>query len=468
MRHDAEPQPGSNFLGRPISRRGFLCRSAQFAAAGLALSACGGVAVEKEKTQAGTGIEITQKIEASLDNIWEVGAYRVYLDADGLPYKYADPAGSEVFFDVGKMQRARNFALLNQEPEVAYIIPVAEPSIKIGIPMTVSPDKPNIKDLPQDVLSPAQLAARGVKIIQADNTNLYIRRQAFEEGGPMEQFDGSRKLVIAVVNSSVVVPVAVSDSRYSEVAGLLAPLDTTIQKFKAERIAEISENLGEARDNYKKSQKQKTPVSILEGLEEILTDVKACKYRYENTLTDEELLIELSNDVRNEAGLYYSPKYSGIADTAVIFVAAGTMRRTNEEIQIVFGTDGKCALRRLAFTVPYGDFTPNTADSFPNPNDFIKNGSAKEDDPKSYLYGAQTAGQILWHELVHDKLIWEEGKPNSEYETDEKAMEGIRNGSDRWRINRDNSGYYFVFSLPNGDGYILTSAMPLETALKAA
>lgn len=87
---------------------------------------------------------------------------------------------------------------------------------------------------------------------------------------------------------------------------------------------------------------------------------------------------------------------------------------------------------------------------------------ASPDKPESYPYGAQTAGLTLRHESAHDEFIAQkfmkgEAPHYSEYDTDMKAMETIRNAWERWERSEftDNSGYYFIFSLPEG-GYILT------------
>lgn len=468
MLQEQEPR-GSNFLEKPISRRSVLKWSARAiaASAGAALVGCGNSG-KVEEPFAGR-VEITQKGEVVSGDILEAGGYRVFLDKEGLPYKYLDPEGTEVLLDIDRVKQARKFSIENWEPEVAHIISAPKTSIDIGVPISISPDKPFVKDLPEDVLSVEKLAERGVKIIQADNTNLYIRKQAFSEGGLMAQFDGKRKLIIAVVNSSVVVPAAVSDPKYWEVANLLDPLITTIQEYKEKRMVEISEHLEKARNDFKNSRSKNTPISVMNGLESILIDVKVVKYRYENTSSDEELLAEASSSTRREAGIYYNPAISGIEDTAVIFVAAGTMQKTKEEIEIVFDASGKCSLQRSSFTTLMGDFTPNIADSFPSPGEFTVNLKAGADDPAAYPYGAQTAGQVLRHELMHDELIWEKEKLNeSEYDTDIKAMEGIGKASENWTKFRDNSGYYFVFSLPNDSGYILTSAQPFEAVMKTA
>lgn len=449
---------------KQVSRRDVL-RAGLRGAVGLGAASLLGCGENRSKEKPSAGrVEITQKGEVVSENILESGGYRVFLDKDAVPYKYLDPEGVSTLFDNEKMKMAQTFAVENREPEVAHIISVPKASLDIGIPISTSTEKPFVKDLPEDVLSETELARRGVKIIQSDNTNLYIRKQAFDKEGPLAHFDGTRKLIIVAVNSSVVVPGAVSGPKYLEVAHLLNPLNTTIEEYRDRRIFEVTKHLEKARSDLKRSQSQSeyTSPQLMNSLESIVLETKTVLYRFENTSTDEELLAEASSTISNKAGLYYNPAISGMEDTAVIFVAAGTMQKTKEEIEIIFDTNGKCSLLRSSFTIVLGDFSPNTADSFPSPRDFVMNSNAKADDPNAYPYGGQTVGLVLRHELAHDKLVWESEKPNiSEYDTDIKAMEGIREASERWNKFRDNSGYYFVFSLPDSSGYILTAGKPL-------
>ena len=104
---------------------------------------------------------------------------------------------------------------------------------------------------------------------------------------------------------------------------------------------------------------------------------------------------------------------------------------------VFFGPDGKIHTYSTTFRFGPGSITPKGKDSHPNPADFLVNPKATSDDPKSYPYSGQTAGQSLRHELEHDLLIKQnfiEGKglDYSEYNTDVGAMNGIQEAWEKW------------------------------------
>ena len=143
----------------------------------------------------------------------------------------------------------------------------------------------------------------------------------------------------------------------------------------------------------------------------------------------------------------------------IIFLAVGQITFDLNREVLFFDKDGHFgADNKNIFPDVPSDTRPNPSQTHPNPDDFQMNPNASSNDPKSYPYGAQTPGQSLRHEAEHNVL--EAQGIFNEYHTDMRAMEGIRDAWERWEKSgfTDNSGYYFVFSLPpeEGGGYILT------------
>lgn len=441
MPHEKEPQVGSDFLGKSVSRRSLLAWGLKGAAVAAAYTAVGCEAAPKKPD--------VVDVVTTPENALEVNGYKIFINGEGLPYKYKDPAGQETEFDIKAVQASRESALKREESEVVDLIPVP-PSSFISSTVSYSPDHPETSKLPDDVLSEAELREHGIKIIQADNTTLSIRKGAFENGGPLAQFDGKRKLIIAVLDAPAVIYSAAQDSKYDEVRKLLHQKEIYVKNYRFVKVAQIEEEINNLRND--------ASVKAAVGQDTLLS-LKVLEYEYRHTITDEQIAFEASVDTAEAAGQYFYPDISGITDTAVVFIAAGSYNRPSGLIRVFFDSNGNCQVDHTDDTEYIGgDYSPQASQTYPDPLKFRFNKNAKADIPGSYPYGGQTAGQILRHELEHDELIAESTKPNfSEYYTDINAMEEIRNARFSWLESgyKDNSGYCFVFSLNDG-GYILT------------
>lgn len=441
MPQEKEPQVGSDFLGKSVSRRSLLAWGLKGAAAAAAYSAVGCESAPKKPA--------VVDVVTTPENTLNVNGYKIFINGAGLPYKYKDPTGGETQFDMKSVTAARESALKSEEPEVIDLIPVP-PSSFISSAISYSRDHPETPKLPDDVLSEAKLREHGIKIIQADDTTLFIRQGAFEEDGPLAQFDGKRKLIIAVLDAPAVIYSAAKDPKYDQVRKLLHEKEIYVKNSRFVKIAQIEEELNTLR---------KDPgVKAAVGRDTLLS-LKVLEYEYRHTITDEQIALETSIDTAEAAGEYFYPEISGIASTAVVFIAAGSYNRPSGLIRVFFDSNGNCQVDHTDDTAYIGgDYSPQASQTYPDPLKFRLNEKASASNPKSYPYGGQTAGQILRHELEHDEMIAASKKPNfSEYYTDINAMEEIRNARFLWQESgyKDNSGYCFVFSLNDG-GYILT------------
>ena len=195
-------------------------------------------------------------------------------------------------------------------------------------------------------------------------------------------------------------------------------------------------------------------------------------------MQDEDLLDDMALESSDGVGWYVLAYPEQSTDSAgepirdvpntIIFIAVGKSRRPQRDTVLYFTHDGKIRIETNNMVYNTRDRSPQGKQTYPNPKDFAINSWSSPDNPDSYPYGGdqkpgdQKLGFSLRHELTHHELVGKRLINNqpvdaSEYNTDIKAMETIRQAWEKWEKSgfTDNSGYYFAFSLPEG-GYILT------------
>lgn len=396
------------------------------------------------------------------------GTEVVFDKSREIPIKYVLPNKKEVLLDQQKVREARDRAIQNKEPE---IIETIEVSSKISQASNPSPEHPTMLDKPKDVLSDEELEKKGVKIIQAINTKLFIREGAFAKGSPLAAFNNTgRKLTIALVDGPLVATNFLKDTKYDPVRGLLLEKgltnfsytidDQEIEKYRIQKITSLREDLNEIRQKVKELRKGDTVNrKEAEKWDPVVLDIKTRLDEYENLLSNDQLVAEMARGFVDLAGKYFP---GSSKDPAVVYVAVGTSKRPLKGVQIYYDSNGRINITQYeSHAVGYLDFAPKANQTHPNPADFRLDPSASPDKPRSYPYVVQSPGQVLLHELAHDELMTERFRqklrPNiSEYDTDMRAMQWIKNAWERWKNSgyKDDSGYPFVISLPDG-GYIL-------------
>ena len=389
-----------------------------------------------------------------LEETWSfVGTAKVYFNNEHLPIKYVKNDGAEIVFDIQKTKQIKDRAIISGEPEIlTVIIHEIESAAKNVFPY--SKEHPKTKELPEDVLSKEDLEKRGVKIIQADNTNLYIREGAFTKDAPLADFNSTgRQLTVVLLEGTEVSRHFMNDPRYSQFRKLLPEKHRDINKYKEKQIEFLEKELKNARLDFKKQNSMSEPY---------ITWLKTQVYKYKKALSDEQILAEILDRFPDNIGSYFAKDKV----RSVIYVAVGTpMRRPRTETIIFFDQSGATRTQsEIVYagigTQPMSNQTHLDPASFLQRLGLILNPPPLKSDYRPY--GGITPGFVLRHEIAHDQLITQrviggEKENRREYDTDIKAMEGIRNAWEKWEKSgfTDNSGYYFVFSLPEG-GYILT------------
>lgn len=480
---------------QPRKQKGKLFRRAiaHVGLAGLALSsvACD---LKPSATPEPTPISSVVDNEANkdMDHVVISGGIRVDFAIDQLPLQIPIevtlPDGKKVSLDKEEMLKSRDNAIQNKEPQLISIFPLDTSS-----DFRYSSEHPKTSELPDDVLSEEELESKGVKIVQADNTDLHIRKSAFEKGGLLEDFNNTgRKLTIVLAN----VPYIVNNGgfKWDNINGTdwkiyipnIEAQQSAIDAYREKMISKFEEEL--------KNQLQDK--SAQEASSEIMR-LKTNIFFYKNLLTGSQIAEEIASSSQKElAGIYLLG--GGGGETTMITGGKTT-------VMIIECTRDGCSTtqkiindeeKRVTTRTPYNDSTIvvavgntfqafeglffdesgnlapvkgsyggsglNSDQTYPDLSNFKLNPNASDEGPDFYPYAGQTPGLVLRHEIDHDRLMaqqWNEGGAMNmnEYDTDTKAMEGVRQAWEKWVKSgyKDNTGFPFIFRLPDGT-YILT------------
>ena len=412
----------------------------------------------------------------------------ITINKEGLPLNYRLPNEALRNFNVDEMRSMKDRAMQSGEPEIIDMVRLYPGSVpwhgekrREKFTQKNSEQHPPTPELPRDVLPEAELQKRGISILQAESTKLYIREGAFVSGEPLSAFNSTgRKLTIALLDTPVVSEVGLTSYKYNEVRHRLSDTETqhtpAIQKFRQGELFVTVNALKSIREAIARQTLTDGPIDKNTGLSLIEHNIFLCKqqpYLF-NLMSDSEALTLIVSKGMLRTGLiggYFPP--SSDQGLAVIFLAVGSTRPAIDAITFYFTPRGEFKTKELSGLELAGNNvtpSPTREQSYPDPKDFVERVYVPAIRSDYYPYGPQTAGQSLRHEVAHDKLIMQtNGKPNfREYDTDIQAMKGIEGAWEKW-VNsgfRDNSGYYFVFSLPEG-GYILTqNQQPKQTTAK--
>jgi len=420
-----------------------------------------------------------------------INFYGGQISVEGsIPTGYVLFDGTSSVFDRTEVEGLRQQAISSNEPTIIAMFPYKGPYISLHQFDPKHPEQhPQLLKLPEDVLSDEELREKGVTIIQSDHVSLHIRKSAFEKDGPLARFnDGFMKtMTIALIDGSTVSRDFMQDPKYDKVRSLAPESDTTkssIEEYKKDQIKSAQEKINSLQQEINQQRDLTNPdQNTIENLSNNFLHLKARLFALEkNLLSTEQIKNEkiLSSNGRITRGKYTTGGWEGSGiegyynpatgkfetrmykfyPNVTIFLPVEDVPET-PRLVVYFSNDGSI---KTLVTNPLKDWEnlgikPNQ--SYPDPSDFEIDPAASPDNPESYPYGAYTQGFSLRHEVAHDILIAqrreENQEPNhSEYDTDMVAMEGIRKAWEKWQLNRDNSGYHFIFRLPDG-GYIATT-----------
>lgn len=391
----------------------------------------------------------------------------VEIDSEGLPVKYTLPTDQTGFFDRSQMRNIREKAIAEKEVEFAAHVPWDEIP---GSNYTPSAEKPRTPELPKDVMTEQELLAKGVEIIQG-RKKLFIRKQAFETGGPLEAFNGSdRKLILVPVDGPYIGNDFMADAKYDRVIhiyGGRSPVSLIdVEGFKSQVLPRYEQGLEQERNRIKNA--------ISSGVNPGLGGSGILFYKEWIYLLKEA---KTSQDMFDYAGLfptantlgqYFGPERSKIPNTAIIFFAVGKNNARLKHFFLKFEANGKVT-GEVQTAAAGRDRRPYPEHTHPNPADYPKTPDGSPSRSETYAYMGNDPGRALNHEIKHDKYNRIDSKDQNEYFTDTDAMEVTSKGYEKWRQSgfTDDSGYYFVWELDEefGGGYILTRSKDTQPIL---
>lgn len=400
------------------------------------------------------------------ENFQLAGATKIYFNQEQLPIKYVKEDGKQIDFDIKRVKEIRDRAIYLREPEILSVIIDEEVGgEKIDKELATYPytaEHPKTTELPEDVLSKEDLEKRGVKIIEAADTNLYIREGAFAKDAPLADFNNTgRELTIVLVDGGEASKRSMNDPKNAALWDLVPELNNRgISKYKAGKIDSLNRELGTARLELKQQielKRQKKTESADERIRRLQTQdyifsLKTIMYEFKNVMTNDQIFTH--KFVRAE----YAGKYFGRdKDREVIFLKVGEPVQRGFRETIIFSDllggfqiestsyegGGRSGLR------PIANQTHLKPPSHVAPPPLLG----------SDYYAALDVGGTgftLRHEIGHAQLR-NENSSYVEYGADMKAVAGLKSAWEKWEKSgfTDNSGYHFVFSLPEG-GYIIT------------
>ncbi len=477
MRKDTEPLAGSNFLGKQVSRRDIL-RAGLHGAVGLGAASLIGCDVGSDSKQAiptatlPANLPTPFDVEPSIARVVDLDGAQVYLNSDNLPEAYVGQDGVRVDFDIEEARKTREQAKIMGEPEVFKMFKVDVEHVNTQV---VEPDfferHPVEGYLPEDTLTSEELIKFDVEIIQSDVFQLSIRRGAFEEGELLSGYaDGKRQLKVVLMDSEVVSRHYLSGAKYDSVREL-APAYEKIDLL--ERRASMIDGYNAQLDlNRESRRKYGYETYYLSSLE-----LKTRNYKTTHLLSNEELKgisirsAQLMSGNHNMLyGAYHQDTYDeegNMTSPSVIFVAMGEAPKSRDYLRIYFDENGETVIDNFVNYAEGSAIAASQLQSYPGPDD-ISRRSHIDEASDTYILSPDWPGVRLRHEFAHDLLTGYKGEHVSEYKADEEVIESLRRARYTLDQNGNNNGFYFVIRLPDGNGYIFTSARPLEAALKTA
>ncbi len=466
MQKENEPQVGSNFLGKTVSRRAFLGSIGRLGALAAASSACGGIALGRDKAvpSATLPVELPTPVDIkpSKERVIDLDGAQVYLNSEGLPEAYLGQDGVIVNFNVDEARKARDLARINGEEEVFKMFRVDVEHLNITTtPADFSEKHPVEAYLPKDTLTDAELKKRGIEIIQSDYTELHIREGAFRDGELLSGYkDGKRKLIFVMIDEEVVSRHYLKDPKFNSVRELAAPYeDVDVEGLREKMVKGYNSEIDLNRKSLKDYGSEEYYLSIL--------DLKTFIYHTQHLMSAKELLdvsirsAQLkSKDHQTVLGQYHQDTYDdkgNMTSPAVIFVAMGEPPKSRDYLRIYFDKKGETVVDNFVNRAEGSDVALSDLQALPGPNDIGRRSYINEAQD-TYILDPDWPGVRIRHEASHNFLMADQKEPASEYGADEEVIATFKRARDEFDRTGDNSGYYFVLRSKKTGEVILTEA----------
>lgn len=515
-----EPSPvqsGKKFL---LSRRAFL--GASFAAvAGAFLPQKNFTITEPQIDKSATEESILNSVpqveSIQTENEINMGIIKIYLDANNNPVSYIFNYGEKQYFT--EEEKLYLFAAKQQAEQTGEVEPALQ-FREFGVipPQVDTPERPHISLSPEGMLTPEQLQAYNVEIINPSketSPQLFLRESAFQDSGLLEPLrvlnenlspgEEKFKLKLVVFDGEFVTSEYLLQPEYEEIFPLVSRMEESVDSYIKNKIKIFERNIA----YWKQSLAKMNPgEEEYDQLKAQILDFKVNLLLYSRTLKTTDVIAEAyqySRQVREAStpiGQHHRAVESN-ARTAHIMIAAPSAKETvGQRIHsLTYSPDGSLNLISMDRIAENGAIPPRADQGFPQPGDFKEYSDSKRDN-NDYRFEPYTIGYVARHELAHFDLITvlpELGKrklmfeskgaifirnipevaefvdqekagsidpsfpatPN-EWLTDTVAYASIADAAARWEKSgyTDNSGFSVVFKIPESPyqlgGYQLT------------
>lgn len=336
-----------------------------------------------------------------------------------------------------------------------------------------SPDRPMVDKLPADTLTPEQLSARGITIIQSKDVQLLLRQSAFLPGSSLDTFSpgAGNTLLIVLVDGPTVSPTYMQDPKYDQVRDIVGELGPGVEEYRQQQLQFWQDIERQAISQYH----QALADNNSDRLEISESQIIAAQVHQQDILTTPDARLAAEAGMSEFAGLY-DPA------TRTVFIAVGKLEPVpSTKVILYVAADGTIVTANSSSSSRGVNNVPNWSGSFPRPSDFKWLGPgapptsfpgqmtdaqlaahpfSPPGSPMAYPFGAQSPFFSFRHELMHYRNI--NAHPTSdrvynysEWNTDLQAMGEV---DDAFRLfeasGYQNNGLYWVVFVVDGRIFI--------------
>jgi hypothetical protein len=438
---------------------------------------------------------------------------RIYYDGKTKLPKGAQfiKTGKTIVFNPEEMAAARDDAVLGKDPKCVGLF-LEDGGVLRAPPEVFSKEHPEIKDLPDDVVSEEKLKEYGVSIIQVNKTKdsplLYIRQNAFGKDGIFaEQTASGDKLTIVVIDGYVLAgnylfsdlaqgenpELQELEDRFSSsylkrmlpVIVPPAPLngpddrfdnpeksnEVVLNSFAESKVLELEEYIEEYKNSIKTA-KENDKASLEAELKHVLIRQKAFR---DGTFSESQLLELFMLDLWKYPGKerpYIDPAISipdlvkvcgryfsnpALLKENTIFLLVRKKQSAINQYGLFMNKDGLIDLETAWEFLDETSTTPDLTKTYSNP-DGIPVVSDDPDNKEGYIIGSPNGNALvtLEHEEIHRKQDLE-GASYNETDADQRTLDFLARATKRLVASgyTDDTGFPFVLKIP-GEGFLVS------------
>ncbi len=426
------------------------------------------------------------------------GSGKLMIDPEThIPVKFVTLSGKETKIDPKNFLKAKEEARLTGVP-ISFLFQAVPTNMASNEKHDSSPH-PVYERLPKNFLTAKQLEKKyHTRIIQADQIGikLAISNRAFLPDGPLapQAEHPEYQTTVVLVPGPILDQSFLKDPKYDSIRRLIRKNDAGFDFSNPIQLKEqlnkiYSDQISETEQQIEQLKEKESDQAELLGYE--LDSLLEEQRLLNNKTTPDQQIVGLAmreagreGNLSKAVGLWVFERSS---KKITVFVCVKPLSNKNLKDMMTLRVSGNgqiSAGTSIISLVNQSSYRPlDESQSQMNPDLFARNPDASPENARSYPIGAQTIGFAIEHEVSHNELIIKQMEPiyengqivgwkiretpyfygNSEYDTDMRAYERMKNAYEKWIKTGDNSGFIFAFTLPDGPDkgkWILTKHTP--------